>query len=618
MNPLPQPIAELVDVLAAMPGAVAVVLGGSRALGSSDAGSDWDLGVYYRGAIDLTALAARGVVHPPGSWGRLMNGGAWLTCGGEKVDVLLRDLDVVEHWTRRAEEGEFEVDALLGYLAGVPTYSLSAELASCRLLRGEIPPAPFPPKLVTAAPPRWRFCRSFSLDYARMHARRGNLVGATGQAAKAVMQEAHAILCERGRWVCNEKRLIETAGLGQPARPLRASPSPVCRPRPLGRSRCQSTSTLGKPSGTARPSESLRLSPQSGQRTKRALRSPMLKTAILVLVLVTLTLSAQSPLVIDRFYQAIRQDDQPALRALVRDEGVNAKDAQGHTPLMLAAAFGSSDAVRFLIANGADLRAASHAGVTALHWAVTDLAKTRMLLDANADVNAVSQLGRTPLLVAASANGTLDVMRLMLAKGADVNAADTTGVTPLIAAANVGNADVAMLLLAHGADARTTARTGQPATPLMGAAVNGNVELVRALLARTPDLAVVSADRTGTVKNGPVPLRQPHRAACRGHRRESGGRRTAAEGGRPGRCRGRPWHDAADVGGRDRSTAATHCPPAARPWSPAGITVTLGRERRRLDAEVQQPVGAGGARDAAGNSIVASCRHRALDAALRS
>jgi len=213
MNDLPQPIAELVDVLADMPGTVAVVLGGSRALGSNDAGSDWDLAVYYRGAIDLTAIAARGTVFPPGSWGRVMNGGAWLRCGGEKVDVLLRDLDVVEHWSRRGEQCEFEVDALLGYVAGVPTYILSAELASCRPLRGNIPAAPFPRQLVVTAPPRWRFCRSFSLDYARMHARRGSLAGATGQAAKAVMEEAHAVLCERGQWVCNEKRLIETAGL---------------------------------------------------------------------------------------------------------------------------------------------------------------------------------------------------------------------------------------------------------------------------------------------------------------------------------------------------------------------------------------------------------------------
>jgi hypothetical protein len=80
-------------------------------------------------------------------------------------------------------------------------------------LRGEIPAAPFPPKLVAAAPARWRFCRSFSLDYARMHAQRGNLAGATGQAAAAVMEEVHAILCERSQWICNEKHLIEIAVL---------------------------------------------------------------------------------------------------------------------------------------------------------------------------------------------------------------------------------------------------------------------------------------------------------------------------------------------------------------------------------------------------------------------
>ncbi len=200
-----------------MPGAVAVALGGSRALGTADAHSDWDIGLYYRSAIDLTALSARGTVHPPGSWGRLMNGGAWLQCEGKRVDVMLRDLDVVEHWTQRAERGEFEVDALLGYIAGVPTYLLMAELASCRVLRGALPIAvtAYPPQLMAAAPNVWRFRRSFSLAYARAHAERGNVVGATGQTAKAVMEEAHARLCERGLWVCNEKRLVEAAKLSE-------------------------------------------------------------------------------------------------------------------------------------------------------------------------------------------------------------------------------------------------------------------------------------------------------------------------------------------------------------------------------------------------------------------
>ena len=46
-----------------------------------------------------------------------------------------------------------------------------------------------------------------------MFARRGNVTGVAGQVAAAVMEEAHAISCERSHWVCNEKRLIETAGL---------------------------------------------------------------------------------------------------------------------------------------------------------------------------------------------------------------------------------------------------------------------------------------------------------------------------------------------------------------------------------------------------------------------
>src|SRR5690348_16777575 len=101
---MPPRVEELVDRLAALSGVVAVVLGGSRALGSSDARSDWDLGVYYRGALDWHPLETLGQVNPPGSWGRVMNGGAWLSLGGAKVDVLFRDLSFVEPCTLRALE----------------------------------------------------------------------------------------------------------------------------------------------------------------------------------------------------------------------------------------------------------------------------------------------------------------------------------------------------------------------------------------------------------------------------------------------------------------------------------------------------------------------------------
>ncbi len=221
------------------------------------------------------------------------------------------------------------------------------------------------------------------------------------------------------------------------------------------------------------------------------------------LVLLTGTLSGQAPSD-ERIYQAIRINDLAALRALVAAEGANVKDALGQTPLMLASAFGSTEAVRQLLSAGADARLAASSGATALHWAVTNLEKTRALIDAGADVNAASQLGRTPLLVASSAHDTAAVVQLLLSKGAGANASDAVGVTPLIAALAVDNREAARLLLAAGADANALARIGQSATPLIAAANHGNVDAIKTLLARKVDVRAVSADRAGTVKNGVV------------------------------------------------------------------------------------------------------------------
>jgi hypothetical protein len=143
-----------------------------------------------------------------------MNGGAWLTLGGVKVDVLLRDLDVVDALCARAARGDFDVDALLGYAAGAPTYSVMAERAAAVVLRGELAQdRTFPEPLAVSAPPRWRFCRDFCLQHARMRADRADVVGSVAQASIAVIDEAHARLCERRTWVLNEKRIVERAGL---------------------------------------------------------------------------------------------------------------------------------------------------------------------------------------------------------------------------------------------------------------------------------------------------------------------------------------------------------------------------------------------------------------------
>ncbi len=65
----------LAERLAAVPGVVAVTLGGSRAVGAA-AGSDWDFGLYYRGGLDpadISALGWPGRVFAPGEWGSILN-----------------------------------------------------------------------------------------------------------------------------------------------------------------------------------------------------------------------------------------------------------------------------------------------------------------------------------------------------------------------------------------------------------------------------------------------------------------------------------------------------------------------------------------------------------------
>ena len=211
---LPDHVRRVVDHVAAMGGVEAATLGGSRATGTATADSDWDVGLYYREPLDLSALAELGQVHPPGTWGRLMNGGAWLDLPGARVDVILRDLDVVERWSDEARAGRYEVDGLLGYLAGFPTYVLMAEVASSLVLRGQLDlDASFPEALRASAPTRWRFHRDFSLAHARRAARLGNDVVALGQLSRAVVEEAHARHCTAGRWVLNEKRIQEGTGL---------------------------------------------------------------------------------------------------------------------------------------------------------------------------------------------------------------------------------------------------------------------------------------------------------------------------------------------------------------------------------------------------------------------
>ncbi len=211
------PIVERIAAqVAAIDGVSAVALGGSRARGTHQHDSDWDLGVFYRNALDTEAIRALGYtgqVFEPHDWGTVINGGAWLDVDGLRVDLIYQDLDQVEGWLVDCAAGTFEIHRLVGYAAGIPTYNAIGALAEAVALHGALPQPTFPDALREAAPPVWRNLAAGALAAAAMHARRRELAACVVELGLAALSEAHARCCERGEWVLNEKGLLERAGL---------------------------------------------------------------------------------------------------------------------------------------------------------------------------------------------------------------------------------------------------------------------------------------------------------------------------------------------------------------------------------------------------------------------
>lgn len=210
-------VQRVADQLAGLPGVRAVALGGSRGRGTHRPDSDWDFALYYRGGFDagnLRATGWSGEVFDPGAWGPLFDGGAWLRIDERPVDVHYRDLDVVERQLAEARAGRFEWQPLTFHLAGMPGYMLLAELATGRVLRGELDVPEYPAELRAQAPTQWWQFAALNLDYARAnHARFGRVAETAGTLGQAACQAAHAVCAGRGSWVTNEKELLDSAGL---------------------------------------------------------------------------------------------------------------------------------------------------------------------------------------------------------------------------------------------------------------------------------------------------------------------------------------------------------------------------------------------------------------------
>jgi hypothetical protein len=212
---LPTPIASVVEHLASLPYVTAVTLGGWGAQERELADRDWDISVYYRGEFDPEGLSPLGgSVAAPGAGERIMNSEARLIVAGLKVDVHYRDIDEVQHWIREAQAGRFEVEGSLDSLAGIPTYTLAAEMALGTVLAGSFDDVvEYPERLAEQGAVRWRDQARFSLEHAERRAAHGDAAGVMGHLARACVEVAHARLCEARQWTVNEKEILERAEL---------------------------------------------------------------------------------------------------------------------------------------------------------------------------------------------------------------------------------------------------------------------------------------------------------------------------------------------------------------------------------------------------------------------
>jgi Nucleotidyltransferase domain len=114
-----QTLKNIVTDLRETENVLAVVLGGSYAVGAASENSDLDLGIYYSeekpfNIDDIKSIAKKYAVNEDATvtgfyeWGPWVNGGAWIETASGKVDFIYRNLQHVSRTIENAKNGEWE------------------------------------------------------------------------------------------------------------------------------------------------------------------------------------------------------------------------------------------------------------------------------------------------------------------------------------------------------------------------------------------------------------------------------------------------------------------------------------------------------------------------------
>lgn len=236
MSEFPALVGELAARLSKIDGVLGVALGGSHATRTATPSSDIDLSLAYDGeatvngsvGFDLSALrelccelddSGSAEPAPIGGWGPWVDGGAWLTVQGQRVDFIYRDLRRVKKSVQDAQAGMTTLYTQPGHPHGIHAHHYAAELASCVILHdpsGQLAAlqrqmSRYPPALAKALQSHYGWQKGFWLDCAEKGLRRGDMHYVQGCLYSSVMSLVQEICAVSGVWLLNEKGALARA-----------------------------------------------------------------------------------------------------------------------------------------------------------------------------------------------------------------------------------------------------------------------------------------------------------------------------------------------------------------------------------------------------------------------
>jgi hypothetical protein len=224
-----QVLLATVQQLQGVTNVVAVVLGGSYALGTARPGSDIDVGIYYREALPLPVEQIRAISQrlcTPGTnpvvteaygWGLWVNGGAWIQTPAGKVDLLYRNLDQVE---RVIDEGcrgvwhhDFDQQPPFGFRSVIyfgetsicmPLFDPEGEIARVKKLV-----ATYPERLKNRIIQESLWNAEFSLRICQVFASSGDVYNSAGCVTRVAQFLVHALFALNEVYFVSDKYATE-------------------------------------------------------------------------------------------------------------------------------------------------------------------------------------------------------------------------------------------------------------------------------------------------------------------------------------------------------------------------------------------------------------------------